>query len=180
MPVSFYVCLVGCLIAIGILLVVLVIRVDQLTTIKNQLYKILDNVRPIDNSIQKVLSTIIDIRKDTAKITGLLDKDEEEPEEKPDISEGGWTIDSCPVCGGPAKMFYDRDVNGYFIQCARHDSYNTCDYGTVAGGPTRLSAATAWNRAVVNYCRLKDVVRLPYMEKDSHAEKKPQAANTDR
>lgn len=128
---------------------------NYLTTIGNQLWKIYDGGQAFIRDTNDVWFAIFRIRDDTAKITGLLDNDEEESEEDADISEGGWTMAPCPVCGGPAKMYYDREVNGYFIQCARREGYNDCGYGNVAGGPTRLSAATAWNKSVVHYCRLK-------------------------
>lgn len=156
--VKFYICVAVCLIACTILLLAFGLRFDHiLTSIYNVLCKILGNVRPIDSSIQNVWCTIIDIRKDTAKITGLLDKDEEEPEENTDadISEEGWTMAPCPVCGGPARMRYDHDSMGYFVQCGRNAGYNTCDYGNIAGGSTRKIAAEMWNNSVVNYCRMK-------------------------
>lgn len=158
MPSSFEVCVIVYLIASVVLQVVLAIRVDQLTIIKNQLYKILDNVRPLDSSIQSVWSTIIDIRKDTGKITGLLNKDEEESEENADILDDGWTTAPCPVCGGPAYMDYSLpEGDGYCVMCGRNaDAHGHCDYGTVAGGPTRKIAALMWNKSVMVYCNNKN------------------------
>lgn len=144
------------------------------------LCKINANVRPIDNSITNAWSTILSIRNDTAKISGLLDKDEEEHADT-DTSEEGWMMAPCPVCGGPARMRYDHNAIGYFVQCGRSVDYNACDYGSVAGGASMKIAADMWNKSVKNYCNIqdRDVVRLPYMVKDSHVEKKPQAVNAE-
>lgn len=129
---------------------------DYLKIIKNQLYKLLDNVRPIDNSITNAWSTILSIRNDTAKISGLLDKDEEDEEHADtDISEEGWTMAPCPVCGGPARMRYDHNSMGYFVQCGRNVEYNTCDYSNIAGGTSMKIAADMWNKSAVIHYRMQ-------------------------
>lgn len=156
----FYICVVSCLITCTILLVAIAIRLfNGLTDLYNMLRKIYDVVRPIDNSITNVWSTILRIRDDTAKMTGILDKDEEEPEENTDVSEDGWTTAPCPVCGGSAYMDYCLpEGDGYCVMCGRNaNAHGHCDYGTVAGGPTRKSAAFMWNKSVVMYCNSKNM-----------------------
>lgn len=165
MPSSVYACILVCLIAIVVLAVATYLMVrDYLTAIKNRLLEINNHVRPIDNSITNVWGTILRIRDDTAKMTGFLDKGEEvteEPKEDLDISEGGWTLAPCPGCGGTAYMDYNLPAgDGYCVMCGKHTKeYEHCDFGTVAGGPTRLSAATAWNRAVLEHFRCKGEVK---------------------
>lgn len=167
--VKFYICVATCLIACVILLVAIVIMLrDYLTAIKNRLLEINNHVRPIDNTITNVWSTILRIRDDTAKITGLLDKDEEEPEEDADISEGGWTTAPCPVCGGPAYVDYNLPAgDGYCVMCSKNTKeHEHCDYGIVAGGPTRKIAAFEWNKAAMTYCNKKMELVMAKESKD--------------
>lgn len=156
--VKFYICVATCLIACTILLLGFGLRLDHiLTSIYNVLCKVFDSVRPIDSSIQSAWSTILCIRDDTSKMTGLLDKDEDESEEETDISEGGWTTAPCPVCGGPAYVDYNLPAgDGYCVMCGKNTKeYEHCDYGIVAGGPTRKIAAFEWNKAAMTYCNKK-------------------------
>jgi len=71
------------------------------------------------------------------------------------------------------KIFADK------IRMIAKSIYDAAD--DIAGGTSMKIAAEMWNNSIVNYCRMKmeGVVRLPYMEKDSHVEKKPQAANAE-
>ena len=167
--VKFYICVATCLIACTILLVAIVVMLqDYLKTISNQLWKIYDGGQATIRDINAVWSTILRIRDDTAKMTGLLDKDEEGPEEDADISEGGWTTAPCPVCGGPAYVDYNLPAgDGYCVMCGKNTKeYEHCDYGIVAGGPTRKIAAFEWNKAVLTYCNKKMELAMAKEGKD--------------
>lgn len=153
---KFYICVSSCLIACTILLVAICLSLyNGLTALHKVLHDILGNVRPIDNSITTVWSTILRIRDDTSKMTGLLDKDEDKPEET-DVSGDTWALAPCPECGGNASMHYDHDSgDGYFVICSKYSRHEGCRYSIITGGSTRRLAAIEWNRNVVNYARKK-------------------------
>lgn len=153
---SFYACCAAeSFVIIALLLVIVVVLSDYLKTIKNQLWKVIENTRPIDVCGNGAWQTVLQIRDDTTAIKDILGKDDGD-ESKTDVSGDVWALAPCPECDGPASMHYDHDSgDGYFVVCSKYSRHEGCRYSIVTGGSTRRLAATEWNRNVVDYVRKK-------------------------
>lgn len=163
---AFWVLCIICLIAIIAVLIISAITVtDYLRTIKTQVFIILDEIRSIDRNNDLLLKPITEIQDNMAYIKDTIyDEENEESakEDKPPRYYDGWALAPCPVCGTPARMAYDHDTNGgFYVICSKHSRNDGCDYGIVAGGPTRMIAAKMWNETAVKY-----TMRIHCMEKE--------------
>ena len=145
-------CVAALFVVLVLLLVIAIILSDYAKTIKDLLWKVVDNTRPIDVCGNGAWQTVLQIRDDTTAIKDILGKDDGD-ESKTDVSGDGWATAPCPVCGGPAHMCWDHDGdNGYFVMCNKRMRHGDCEYGIVAGGSTRKIAAFEWNNAFRSYC----------------------------
>lgn len=153
---SFHACCAAELfVIISLLLVIAVFLNDGMKTIRNLLWKVIENTRPIDVCGNGAWQTVLQIRDDTTAIKDILDKDDGD-ESKTDVSGDVWALAPCPECGGPASMHYDHDGgDGYFVICSKYSRHEDCRYSIITGGSTRRLAATEWNRNVVTYARQK-------------------------
>lgn len=153
---SFYACCAAELfVIIALLLVIAVLLNDGMKTIRNLLWKVVDNTRPIDACGNGAWQTVLQIRDDTTAIKDILNKDDDDKGETADTGDV-WALSPCPECGGPASMHHDHDSgDGYFVVCSKYSRHEGCRYSIVTGGSTRRLAATEWNRNVVTYARQK-------------------------
>lgn len=146
---SFHAC------CVALLLVIAITLTDHVKDVKNLLWKVIYNTRPIDVCGNGVWQTVLQIRDDTTAIKDVLCKDDGD-ESKTDVSGDVWSLAPCPECGSPAIMNYDHNSgDGYFVMCSKNSRCDSCRYSIIAGGQTRRLAASEWNRNAVDYARKK-------------------------